>query len=442
MAASDHDREGDDAALVLAVQQGDGAAFDALFRRHYPAVRSACARRLVDPVEADEVAQAAFVRAFERIDQCRGPRRFGPWIHVIARSLCMDAFRARARVEPFEEPVSDRPETRPNEPEESLLRDERAAHVHQALAALPERQRSAVIARDWEGLRPPEIAAQLGLSIGAVDSLLLRARRRLALSYRRLAGEAGGGASTRTIRAAAVATVLALFAGPHAVVAASAAAADAVQGTASRAAAQVVDAVVTVAATLGAPVTPPPDAPAPPTDTVKVVPPAPATHTGSAPPVTRGTFAPTRQTHIQGQSPSAGTPSAAAGTPTAAPDATTVPDPDASPDAGANPASTTARPRPSATVPDPTTSTTVVAAPVDPEATTDSPGGSTPVDPPTTKPAPPTPTTIPVPKPAPTPPPTTVPPPSDEDQTPVDVSVVAPVTTSTMPDLLRNVARS
>ena len=263
--AQDHVNDG---ALVLAVQQGDVGAFDALFRRHYGPVHRACRRRLGDPLEADEVAQAAFVRALERIDQCAGDRRFAPWVHAIARSMCTDAFRARARVEPYEEPPVGRRELRTNEPEESLLRGERVTHVQAALAALPERQRSAVIARDCDELRPGEIADRLGLSVGAVDSLLLRARRRLALSYRRLAGEGGGGASTRTLRAAACAAGVAFAAGPQAVMTATAAAASAVHDTAGRAAAGVVSAAVTVALTLGGMA--PADAPAPP-------PPAPIT---------------------------------------------------------------------------------------------------------------------------------------------------------------------
>ncbi|HSH61227.1 MAG TPA: sigma factor, partial [Acidimicrobiales bacterium] len=60
----------DDAALVMAVQQGDTDAFAPLFDRHYARVRRACARRLGGSGEADEIAQAAFVRAFERIDRC------------------------------------------------------------------------------------------------------------------------------------------------------------------------------------------------------------------------------------------------------------------------------------------------------------------------------------------------------------------------------------
>lgn len=252
--------EGDEGALVRAVQAGDVDAFAVLFRRHYPDVRRACARRVIDPDEADELAQAAFVRAFERIDQCVGARRFGSWVHVIARSLCMDAFRARARVEPREEPLAGGREHRPNEPEQSVLAWERAAQVREALASLPDRQRRAVIARDWEGLRPGEIAERLGLSVGAVDSLLLRARRRLALSYRSVAGEGGRVAGILPVRSAVATAGAALLIAPHAVMDGTGAAAAAVQGTAGKAAGGVVAAVVSVAVSLGA-ASPPPEAP-------------------------------------------------------------------------------------------------------------------------------------------------------------------------------------
>ena len=248
----------DDGDLVLAVQRGDVDAFAQLYRRHYPAVRRACERRLSDVHEADEVSQAAFVKAFERIHQCRGDRRFGPWVHVIARSLCIDTFRAHARVEPREEPLAGGYDHRPNEPEESLLSSERAEQVQQALASLPDRQRRAVIARDWEGLRPGEIAERLGLSVGAVDSLLLRARRRLVLSYRRLAGEGGGGAVTVPIRPAMAGFGVAVTLGSQTFLTAVA---HAVQDTASRAAGGVVSGVIAVALSLG-------PEPAPPTEPV------------------------------------------------------------------------------------------------------------------------------------------------------------------------------
>jgi RNA polymerase sigma-70 factor (ECF subfamily) len=190
----------DDAALVRAVQAGDVSAYAELFRRHHPAVRRACARRLRNAADADEIAQAAFVRALERIDRCGGERRFGAWVQVIAQRLCIDAIRAQARTMPHEQPVQGDVELGPNAPEERILDLDRAAALRVALSTLPPRQRDVVIARDVEERRPPEIAAALGLSIGAVDSLLLRARRRLAGAYRAAAGEQG--ISTATSSAA------------------------------------------------------------------------------------------------------------------------------------------------------------------------------------------------------------------------------------------------
>jgi RNA polymerase sigma-70 factor (ECF subfamily) len=201
----------DDATLVAAVQGGDAEAFAELFRRHYPGVRRACARRLRDMAEADEMAQAAFVRAYERIDRCGGERRFGAWVQVIAQRLCIDSMRARARTTPQEEPIRGDRAIGPNGPEENLLRRQRAADVHVALASLPPRQRSVVIARDIEERRPGEIAAALGLSIGAVDSLLLRARRRLASVYRATSEQ---GVASAASSSAVATTALAAGRGP------------------------------------------------------------------------------------------------------------------------------------------------------------------------------------------------------------------------------------
>lgn len=183
-------RREDDSALVVAVQAGDVGAYEELFRRHHTSVRRVCARRLGDQVEADEAAQATFVRAFERIDRCIGDRRFGAWVQVIARRLCIDMIRARIRTTPDDDPVrGERPAlhvaSAPDAgtvTEEALARRESTERVHRALALLPDRQRAVVVARHLEGRRPSEIAAALGLSVGAVDSLLLRARRHLALS--------------------------------------------------------------------------------------------------------------------------------------------------------------------------------------------------------------------------------------------------------------------
>lgn len=178
-----------EADLVRAVQSGCADAFSELFRRHYPAVTRACARRLGNRLDADEVAQAAFVRALERIDQCEGERRFGAWVRTIASRLCVDTLRARARTHPEEVPLSDDVASFGDDPEATVLVREKARHLGKALSTLPRRQREAVVARAIDERGPGEIASALGLSVSAVDSLLLRGRRRLALAYGRAAGE-------------------------------------------------------------------------------------------------------------------------------------------------------------------------------------------------------------------------------------------------------------
>lgn len=177
------ERELDDSALVAAAQQGDRDAFAELFRRHYSTVRRVCARRFGNANDADEVAQAAFVRAFERLHQCEGERRFGAWVQVIAYNLGADARRHHARSLLTDEPVTGDAALGPNHCEDHVLQAEREAEVRELLDRLPPRQREVIIARDLEGQRPGEIAASLGLSLGAVDSLLLRARRRMAVAW-------------------------------------------------------------------------------------------------------------------------------------------------------------------------------------------------------------------------------------------------------------------
>lgn len=179
-----------DVDLVDAAQSGDSAAFGELYRRHFPAVLRACQRRA--PGAGDDIAQAAFLRALDRIDLCGGDRRFGAWVQTIAVRMCADHHRSSAKIDDsewdFDRFASSR---RDSSPEGELLATEQRHHLVAALAALPDRQREVIRSRDVEERRPPEIAAALGVSVAAVDSVLLRARRRVADAYRNLSAETG-----------------------------------------------------------------------------------------------------------------------------------------------------------------------------------------------------------------------------------------------------------
>ena len=236
----------DDSTLVHAVQAGDLEAYSELFRRHYPAVQAACTRRLANSLDAEEISQAAFVRALERIAQCTGDRPFGGWVQIIARHMCVDSLRARSRVVPSESPMSeDRVDE--GEPHDSLIDRERSDHVRRALDTLPPRQRQAVTARAL-GTGPGQIADDLGLSVGAVDSLILRGRRRLALAYRRVAGESGSTVTVTASRSTVAASLLAaLSVGPTRLLSGVAAAAEAGRNLVAPVAEGVAAAVVSVA---------------------------------------------------------------------------------------------------------------------------------------------------------------------------------------------------
>jgi RNA polymerase sigma-70 factor (ECF subfamily) len=196
-----------DVQLVLTVQAGDTGAFAGLYQRHHASVRRTCLRQLMNGPEAEEVVQATFVRALERIDQCTGPRNFGAWVHVIAQRLCVDAIRARQRVSPEHQPIDADEAITGGSPEDALIDHEDAQFLRAALSTLPARQRDVVVARDVDGRGPAEIAAALGISVGAVDSVLLRARRRLALAYHQIASERGAAAASTSAAASLASAV-------------------------------------------------------------------------------------------------------------------------------------------------------------------------------------------------------------------------------------------
>src|SRR5205085_3605421 len=125
---------------------------------------------------------------------------------------------------------------------------ERTMQVRRALDSLPPRQRHAVTARA-EGTGPSEIADDLGLSVGAVDSLILRGRRKLALAYKRVAGE-GGATATATSARAAAALLAVLSIGSTRLLGGVAAAAEAGRDLVAPVASGVAGAVMTVAVAL------------------------------------------------------------------------------------------------------------------------------------------------------------------------------------------------
>jgi RNA polymerase sigma-70 factor (ECF subfamily) len=173
-----------DGELVARYAAGDQAAARALTERHVPRLYALARRMLGDAAEAEDVTQEAMLRLWRIAPEWEARAAVGTWLYRVASNLCLDRLRARRRLS--DAPVPERADESPGALGR-LEADDRAAALHAALAALPERQRLAIVLRHFEELSNPEIAAALDLSVEAVESLLARGRRGLvaALAGRR-----------------------------------------------------------------------------------------------------------------------------------------------------------------------------------------------------------------------------------------------------------------
>jgi RNA polymerase sigma-70 factor (ECF subfamily) len=169
--------EDPDQELVARVGRGDPAAVQALIARKLPRMLALAQRMLGDAGEAEDVAQEVFLRAWKQAPSWKpGGARFDTWMHRVALNLCYDRLRRRR-----EQPMAEPPEqTDPSvSAERGLERRDTARQVEAALAALPPRQREAVVLCHYQELSNIDAAALMEVSVEALESLLSRARRAL-----------------------------------------------------------------------------------------------------------------------------------------------------------------------------------------------------------------------------------------------------------------------
>jgi RNA polymerase sigma-70 factor, ECF subfamily len=153
-------------ALVRAAQRGDQAALEALFRAHWPALYRAAWFVVRDAAAAEDIAQEAFLAAVAALDRFDRRRPLAPWLRTIAARRAIDALRARnLRREVGDAPLAALP---------AAERAPSAGGLEDALAALPDDQRTVVVLRHVLELTPGEIADLLAVPRGTVNSRLRR----------------------------------------------------------------------------------------------------------------------------------------------------------------------------------------------------------------------------------------------------------------------------
>ncbi|MGH7163292.1 MAG: RNA polymerase sigma factor [Planctomycetota bacterium] len=193
--------ERSDVELMLAFRAGDDGAFSVLVQRHKDAVMNLTYRYLGNRADAEDLAQEVFLRVYRARKGYRPDAKFSTWLYRVAVNACLNEVRSRksrpthraAALNAGDGEIGAAlPDARNEAPPEAAAREELRAAVRNAVDALPERQRLALLLNKFHGLGYQEMAGALDLSVPAVKSLLVRAResvRRAIEPYLR-AGEA------------------------------------------------------------------------------------------------------------------------------------------------------------------------------------------------------------------------------------------------------------
>lgn len=163
-------------ALVERARRGDAAAERRLYDLHVDRVYRLTFRLTGRDDVAREMTQDTFVRAFQRLAEFRGDASFGTWLHTIAVSLSLNEIRRRKRVSAREGPLTEAADVVGRQPiGDPILRDRLA----QAIATLPERQRTVFVMHVAEGFTHEEIATTLGVTQGTTKAQVFAARAKL-----------------------------------------------------------------------------------------------------------------------------------------------------------------------------------------------------------------------------------------------------------------------
>ena len=174
-------------AAVRKVQRGDASAFEELVAAYEKNVYNLALRMTGSPEDAEDMAQEAFLKAFNSIQSFRGDSKFSVWLYRIVSNVCLDFLRKRSKRqtvslsvedEDGEEVQFDLADTAQS-PEALLEKKLTRESVQRGLRQLPPDARQILLLREIQGLSYEEIGETLGLEPGTVKSRIFRARKRL-----------------------------------------------------------------------------------------------------------------------------------------------------------------------------------------------------------------------------------------------------------------------
>jgi len=171
--------------IISQIKSGDKEAFKRFIGQYQKFVVNVCYKFVNDADDANDIAQEVFIDVYKTIDKFRNEAKISTWLYRISvnRSLnFLRDYKKHRETESYsEEPgkivgaFSEADDT----PESSYLNQERREILNKAINSLPERQKTVFILNKKEALSAEEIGKVLGLSLKAVESLIVRAKLNL-----------------------------------------------------------------------------------------------------------------------------------------------------------------------------------------------------------------------------------------------------------------------
>ena len=167
-------RRREDDELVERTRRGEMEAFEALYRRHSPAVFGLALRMLQNRADAEDMLQEIFLQAYDRLPSFEGRSAFGTWLYRLSVNRCLDHLRSRgAKEQSRTEPLT------PELPGRVSTVGLRGLELERAIGELPPSSRAAFLLHHVAGFDHKEVGEMLGIAVGTSKSLVHRARTRL-----------------------------------------------------------------------------------------------------------------------------------------------------------------------------------------------------------------------------------------------------------------------
>jgi RNA polymerase sigma-70 factor, ECF subfamily len=175
----------DEPELIREIKDGNKNAFKEFVDTHKKFVLNVCFKFVNNIDDANDIAQEVFIEAYRTINKFRGDSKISTWLYRISTNRSLNFLRDNRKYitsESYsEEPeyIKNIPAESNSGPEQNTLNIEKADILNKAINSLPDKQKAAFILNKKDDLSYIEIGNILGLSVKAVESLIIRARKNL-----------------------------------------------------------------------------------------------------------------------------------------------------------------------------------------------------------------------------------------------------------------------